>query len=392
MKINKDVFEKLLFELNNNVYKAIDDLLENYKDILKVLIDTFNLEYNTYFEKKLENNLSISSIPKLDILLCYQNSEDLTISSISKSTNYILNPTFEFIPLEKIQNLPTSDLIVRFYHKNIEQNFIIPLAFILGYNSEKILKNGYYQVYTHQIYPKSTIDTRNYLISKGICNFKNDFEKDAYTYIGITKRNWKKRFEEHLYASRNGSYLRFHRCLRSEFFEIGAIDHIIDRAGITEKEAMEIEEKNIEKQSLYPIFQKGLNMIPGGKAGLRFIHEYARRTGYKIEKELEADIFESELIKIQNHNLNTIASEIKSGYKNDKLAELWAKDIEFRIKAITNHENHFSYKQIQAARILFAAGWNIEKIFENLENIDNKIISKEQLKKTIGWKNIFNNT
>ena len=85
---------------------------------------------------------------------------------------------------------------------------------------------------------------------------------------------------------RNGSYYRFHRCLRNEFFEIGAIDHIIDRAGITENEAMEIEEKNVEKQSLYPIFPKGLNMIPGGKAGFKFLHEYAKRTGYKIEKNI----------------------------------------------------------------------------------------------------------
>jgi len=183
-----------------------------------------------------------------------------------------------------------------------------------------------------------------------------------------------------------GSCLRFHKFLREDFFKIGSIDHIIDRAGLTEAEAMEIEEKNVEQMSLYPFFSNGLNMIPGGTAGLKVIHQYAKRTGYKITRKLSADIFESEFIQIQNHMLRTIVDNKNQNIKNEKLAAMWAEDIQFRIQMMTSQMNRFSYSQIQAARVLHAADWNIEKIYEYLKKISDKNISMEQLKNLLSGK------
>lgn len=382
MIINTDVFEKLLFPLHKKAYEGINQIIEEIKtqnsDIINEIISTYELEHNAYYKKNIGEGKK--QIPVLNILVCYQKNEDLTINNVYKSSNCYVSYTFEYPKIKGIALLPTSDVIIRFYHNKIEQNFILPIAFILGFNKKKILSNQGYQVYTHQLYPMDDINERNEQIKKG--NY-NNFEKtkvSAYTYIGITKRNWKKRYQEHLNDSRNGSYIRFHRFLRGEFFQIGAIDHIIDKAGITEEEAMEIEEKNVEQQSLYPFFSKGLNMIPGGKAGLKCIHEYAKRTGYKIDGKLEADIFESELLKIQNQMLQKIAEDKDCAYKNAKLAELWANDIDFRIKAITNQANHFSYTQIQAARMLLASGWDFDKIYEYITKIDDtKSITKERL-------------
>ena len=78
--------------------------------------------------------------------------------------------------------------------------------------------------------------------------------------------------------------------------------------------------------------------------------------------------------------LQKIAEDKDCAYKNAKLAELWANDIDFRIKAITNQANHFSYTQIQAARMLLASGWDFDKIYEYITKIDDtKSITKERL-------------
>lgn len=379
MHLNICAIEKILFPLNKQVYFSIEKELNILsKSDVATLIKCFEFESNAFYEEKLEISQTISEFPEFNVYIFFPENEDITISTIEKSKNYkIWTSDLKYIKREDTHILPTSDLILRFYHKGIEQTFVVPLAYILGYNEKKINNSNYYQVYQHNVVPKEILKFR-YSLNKNNCT---DFiNENSYKYIGITKRNWKKRYQEHINSSHNQSYFRFHRCLRGEFFEIGAIEHIIDRAGITEDEAMEIEEKNVEKISLYPIFSKGLNMIPGGRAGLKFLHEHTKKIGYKIEKEIDADIFESEMIKMENVNLKQILKNKNSNFKNEKLAELWANDINFRISAITNQKHHFSYDQIQCARLLYASGWEMEKIFDNIKKIDtNKEINISQL-------------
>ena len=309
MHLNICAIEKILFPLNKQVYFSIEKELNILsKSDVATLIKCFEFESNAFYEEKLEISQTISEFPEFNVYIFFPENEDITISTIEKSKNYkIWTSDLKYIKRENTHILPTSDLILRFYHKGIEQTFVVPLAYILGYNEKKINNSNYYQVYQHNVVPK-------------------------------------------------------------------------DRAGITEDEAMEIEEKNVEKISLYPIFSKGLNMIPGGRAGLKFLHEHAKTIGYKIEKEIDADIFESEMIKMENFNLKQILKNKNSNFKNEKLAELWANDINFRISAITNQKHHFSYDQIQCARLLYASGWEIEKIFDNIKKIDtNKEINIRQL-------------
>lgn len=375
MVLNISSIENILFPLNKNVYNSIEEQLSklSLKDIENI-IKCFEFEKKAAYKEKLEGTQNVSEFPEFNIYVVFEKNEDLTISSIEKSKKYkIWTTELKYINKTRTYELPTSDLIIRFYHKGIEEDFVIPLAYILGYNEKRISKLGYYQVYQHNIVPKDVIELRN---SFGRINTN----ENSFKYIGITKRNWKKRYQEHLNSSRNQSYLRFHRCLREEFFKIGAIEHIVDRAGITEDEAMLIEEKNVEQISLYPIFPKGLNMIPGGKAGLKFLHEHSKKIGYTINNEISADIFESELIKMEDFNLKQIMKGKNNNLRNEKLAELWATDINFRIKAITNQKHHFSYEQIQCARLLNASGWEMEKIFENIKKISNdKEININQL-------------
>lgn len=374
MQLEIDAIEKLLFPLNKNVYKSIQDELNKLSnEDIQNIINCFNFEKESYFHEPLKGTDKLSKFPEFNINLSFDENEDYTENSIVNAKKYkICSSNLRYIERSESMELPTSDLIILFYHHHIENYFIIPLAYILGLNLKKIKTPGYYQVYQHMITPKSIIQNRDYYISisRGQIDMQKEINENSYIYIGITKRSWQKRYQEHINSSRSNSYLRFHRCLRQDFFEIGAIEHIIDRAGITEDEAMLIEEKNVEQMSLYPLFPRGLNMIPGGKAGLKFLHEHARRIGYKIERKIDADIFESELLKMEDFNLKQIQKNQGEKVKNEKLAELWANDINFRIKAITNQNHHFSYEQIQCARLLFSSGWDLEKILENIKKLN----------------------
>ena len=91
------------------------------------------------------------------------------------------------------------------------------------------------------------------------------------TYTGLTSRSWMIRFREHRQAAGAGSPLLFHRALRDALFPVAVVEHEVLRAGLTEDEALSVEEAEVEETSLFPLHPRGLNMVPGGRAGLRFL-------------------------------------------------------------------------------------------------------------------------
>ena len=148
---------------------------------------------------------------------------------------------------------------------------------------------------------------------------------------------------------------------------------------MTQRQALEIEEKEVEKRSLHSLYPNGLNMIPGGYAGLKCVHEYAKRTGYCAAGEVTADNIESVLVEVQRHQLNRHFNSNEAEKVNAEIARLWAEDMNFRIDAMTGQQNRFSFRQIQAARIWHACGWAKEKILEHLKRLDSKEIGMDQL-------------
>lgn len=115
---------------------------------------------------------------------------------------------------------------------------------------------------------------------------------ESISYIGLTSRNWQTRYKEHQRDALTGSELLFHTSLRKVLngdsvvqsglgsFEVvrkgAALLSELEYVNLSYEEAMEVEEKLVER-TLYP---KGLNMIPGGFAGLQFLHKlgYLDRT------------------------------------------------------------------------------------------------------------------
>jgi hypothetical protein len=94
------------------------------------------------------------------------------------------------------------------------------------------------------------------------------------------------------------------------------LEHIVERAGLTEKQALEVEEKEVEKRSLHSLHPNGLNMIPGGYAGLKCVHNFAARTGYTLDKELSADTLEAVLVDVQQYSLKKAFQD--NGYEAGK--------------------------------------------------------------------------
>jgi hypothetical protein len=259
---------------------------------------------------------------------------------------------------------------------------------MLGFNEKNVMKEGSYQLYSHTLlseqYAKAIADkvkdsNLNNRKSNQQSNIQRYYQNNSCIYIGITKQTWQARYKQHWYDSTRGSNLLFHRALRGEKIKIGTIEHIVERAGLTEDQALTLEEREVEARSLNSLHDQGLNMIPGGRAGLQYIHEFIKRTGYKLKKAISPDTLESVLVDVQKANLAKIFDSSDPQKINAELARLWREDMDFRIKATTNQYNRFSYKQIKAARLWHASGWPNEKIMENLIKIDDKDISMDQL-------------
>lgn len=125
----------------------------------------------------------------------------------------------------------------------------LPLAMVLA-NTAQVFQ-GTYQVYQHDF-----LDPQEH--------------KPVGCYIGITKRGWRTRWAEHLRAARSGSHYRFHRALREWYGTSKSISHSVLACGLSERQAMAIEEDLVNSDTLYP---RGLNMVPGGNAGLAYLRK-----------------------------------------------------------------------------------------------------------------------
>lgn len=162
-------------------------------------------------------------------------------------------------PVETLENSPGTYVISR-------RVVSVPLQCVLKHwgNAE----SGY-MIYEHNL---SAMD-------HAVPQFK------SISYIGLTSRNWQTRYKEHQRDALTGSELLFHTSLatvinKDGISQIGMGPFEMVRSGacllselqyvnLTYEEAMQIEERMVEK-TLHPL---GLNMIPGGFAGMKFLHK-----------------------------------------------------------------------------------------------------------------------
>ena len=168
-------------------------------------------------------------------------------------------------------------------------------------------------------------------------------ERSTMIYVGQTRRGWQKRLQQHRRSASRGSNTLFHRAIREHKGHIG-LTHVY-RAGLTVDEADELEERTIARMSLYPL---GLNMIPGGKAGAKFLFQHA-----DPRAAVDADSREE--------TLSEVIRQSRVPGANPALSARWSNDA-FAIRMICSQANRLNPEQIKSARLLAAAGHDITSV------------------------------
>jgi hypothetical protein len=165
------------------------------------------------------------------------------------------------------------------------------------------------------------------------------------TYFGITKQRWFDRLAQHERSAQQGSPFLFHRALRDK--PNTKIVHRVIATLLDHDSAMGLEEEWVEEFGLYPL---GLNMIPGGFAGLRYLHTL----GVQAKTSRERDIAMEALA----------ARETIDGRVNPLCAARWISDQEYVNRVICGHSERLTVDQVRNIRMFAAAGKRVERIAE----------------------------
>lgn len=167
-------------------------------------------------------------------------------------------------------------------------------------------------------------------------------------YTGVTKRGWRARWKEHLRAAESGSRYRFHGAIRHWDKRASLISREIVGVGLSEADAMRIEEADVAHDSLFPA---GLNMIPGGYAGIRYLHELGA-------------LGRSETVSVDERSRvieRFFETSSRRGLPNPLAAARWCNPM-YAEKIICGPDNRLKPDQIRNARALSSMGKTADEI------------------------------
>lgn len=171
------------------------------------------------------------------------------------------------------------------------------------------------------------------------------------SYIGITKQGVRKRWKQHIRAALNDRKYPMHRFLYRQFK--GQKDTTtylrILRSGLTFEQAMHAEEKLVDAATLYP---DGLNAIPGGFKGLRFLAERNFKTSAK---------------KMNENREREFKEFCRSNPNNPLLALRLQSDDELIGRIICGNPRNFDIDEVRHIRILAELGISEGDIAKRME-------------------------
>lgn len=189
--------------------------------------------------------------------------------------------------------------------------------------------SGKHLVYSHSFLPPSDDDPANNPFTIG--------------YVGITGRHWCLRLLEHIWSASGGSRYSFHVALR-QFLGCRPLVSRIRAAGLSFEDAMQVE----EDLAWLTIGGQGLNMIPGGFAGLSFL---GRRGFTARQKNWEH----------RETTIEKLRARAERRGRPDPLAALRWND-EFKKKMVCGNRNNFSEHELGLIEFMACAGNAIEEI------------------------------
>jgi hypothetical protein len=239
---------------------------------------------------------------------------------------------------------------------NIPMRVEIPLRVLVN-GSPRL--EGTYTVYLHTL----------------LCEDGQEFR-----YYGITKRGWNKRFTEHLESALDeGSRRMFPTKLkelmasraehirgksRSSPMLTGVVSSIC-AVGLNEDSAMDAEEYLVDKYSLSSKHSNGLNMIPGGREGIRVLRKLSLGGD---RSSVESDDRE-ELLD------DYLRAHPQYGKPKPGVASAW-EDSTYAEAVICGRENRLSADQVREIRYLAAMGNSLDQVKVLTGASDNAQVSR----------------
>lgn len=201
-----------------------------------------------------------------------------------------------------------------------------------------------------------------------------------YVYYGITKRGWNVRFMEHARAavaegSRRLFPQKFAALIESRAAELSGrrdprpklagIISTICAVGLDEDRALDIEEYLVDKYSLASRHSNGLNMIPGGREGIRVMHQFSgRASDVLIDTENREAAFDAHL-----------AQHPQLGVPKPGVSMAWS-DPAYAEAVICGRDNRLSADRVREIRYLAATGWGVAEIAQHIEALDDNQVRR----------------
>lgn len=166
------------------------------------------------------------------------------------------------------------------------------------------------------------------------------YPEDGYFYVGVTTRSWQTRWSEHRRAIESGSPLLFHRKLREEL-DAARVTYIHHKVmAITDDlEALYSGEERLVEGHWSDT--RRLNMIPGGKSGLRYLREHGLLNAGVVPLPDERD----RIVATWLHD------HPRKGLPAPWVAERWRDDA-WAVAQICGREDRLSVEQVRAIREL----------------------------------------
>ncbi|WP_108257699.1 GIY-YIG nuclease family protein [Mangrovicoccus ximenensis] len=380
-RFSRDAFEHLLFPLHPSLYAAIEGKLAEMERLQPGLLDgaaALARVSNAMGSRETfgTDRLGGAPLPRHDLRL-------IVVPDDGRPLRKTQAARLDILPhaARPAAGYTGCHLIVTVVTGSIQTGHILPLGYALRELEDITLRPGGYQIYRHHLYPSAA--------PMPVAPMRPGADPvlpwaahagTGLVYTGLTSRSWAKRLAEHRRTAHAGSGTLFHQALRGTFFPVAKTEHEILRAGVTRAEAMRLEEIEIEDRSLFPIHARGLNMIPGGEAGMKFIAQWRRGPGAPPEPGAVEEAYDAALKEMLAARLEGCVPDASA------IARLWAENLAYRIGVTCGRGDRLSQLQITFARIWHACGWSEEKIAAKLDGVDRRRAKPEQVRRLLAGK------
>jgi len=181
-------------------------------------------------------------------------------------------------------------------------------------------------------------------------------QSDNYNYVGITGRNWLLRLSEHLREINSGSRRTFYKAWRDNlgFKDVLYISQLSD-INQEYEDAMNWEETLVDKIASGP---NGLNMIPGGFKGLKFLHKLRLTGNVNISLEDRDKAIEEYCRR-----------NPRKGIPNPFISEQWNDD-DYYLRVIEARPKTLSADKVRKIRELGNMGWSTSQIAKEVSALN----------------------